>query len=194
MPLPKLTKKRKRTKKVLKSTILTSTPNKLLLEEKVDEKKNLVKKKSVTQVTKSLFAQKKRDEKKIYSESSSQSDTEISLQDDSLTDVSFEVENSDEDENEEIVEGEYALVKVHGKKSFRLFVAKILGRNDEGFNVKFFKKAQNTMKFSETIEENVISSSDIVKRLSLPLIASSGRFQGMLTFSNNFEDYTNLLV
>ncbi|KAJ8932480.1 hypothetical protein NQ318_001655 [Aromia moschata] len=58
---------------------------------------------------------------KVDSGSSSQSNTEISLHDDSLDDISLEVEDSEGEENEEIVTGGYALVKVHGKKSFRFF-------------------------------------------------------------------------
>lgn len=193
MPLPKLSKRRKRTKKGLKSTILTSTPNKLLLEEKANEKKNLVKQMSVKKVTKTLFSEEKDEKSKVDSGSSSQSDTEMSLHDDSLDDISFEFEESEEDGNEEIVAGSYALVKVYGKKSFRLFVAKILERVEEGFKVKFFKKAQKTMKFSETSEENTVSYSDVIKKLSQPILGSSGRFQGMLTFPNNFDQYENIL-
>ncbi|KAK5649388.1 hypothetical protein RI129_000417 [Pyrocoelia pectoralis] len=70
----------------------------------------------------------------------------------------------------------YALVKVHGKKSFRLFVARILESKEEGFKVQFFKKSRNTMKFSETVKQNTISCSDVVKRLSQLILGSSGRF------------------
>ncbi|KAK9703521.1 hypothetical protein QE152_g4377 [Popillia japonica] len=143
----------------------------------------------VKKVTKTLFSR----ERKVDSGSSSQSDTDMSLHDDSLDDISFEIEDSNQEEEEKIVTGSYALIKVHAKKSFRLFVAKILEIIEEGFKVQFCKKSKTTMKSSETVEENTISCSDVVKRLSQPILGKSGRFQGMLTFRNNFDEYENII-
>lgn len=67
--------------------------------------------------------------------------------------------------------GEFAIVRVSGKKSYRLFVAKILSKSGIGLSVQFYKKAP----------------------LSKPVSGSSGRFKDMLSFSKDLSNYMNTL-
>jgi len=61
-----------------------------------------------------------------------------------------------------------------------------------GYEVKFLKRHNQTMKFIETDEESYVKSSDIIRKLSKPITSSSARYQNMKSFSTDMSDLTNI--
>lgn len=90
--------------------------------------------------------------------------------------------------------GDFCVTKVFGKTAnyFRLFVARVMEKENGGYIVSFFKRYNPTMKFKETEEESFIRESDIVRKLTQPITASSARYNNMIGFAEDLSDLTNI--
>lgn len=88
--------------------------------------------------------------------------------------------------------GTFAVVKVGGKtkQSFRLYVAKVLEIEEDGYVVTFLKKCTQGLRFAQTEEEAFVKEEDFVRRLSKPSSSSSSRFKDMIAFNNDLTDIT----
>lgn len=131
--------------------------------------------------------------------SSSEDSNAFSLQD---SDNTFRLLSTSEDEfqeeNEEnfvnkndFLPDDFLVVKVYGKKgkSFRLYVTKVLYRDDDEYVGVFYKRVPNTWKFSETDEEASFLPQDVVKKLQPDdVIKTSSRFKDMISFTNDMTD------
>lgn len=65
-------------------------------------------------------------------------------------------------------------------------------KDNGGYNVSFFKRHNQTMKFKETEEESYIRESDVVRKLTRPVTASSARYNNMIGFAEDLSDLTNI--
>lgn len=100
-----------------------------------------------------------------------------------------------EDEDEVTLKpGDFCIAKVFGKtiNSFKLFVAKVMEKEEEGYIVSFFQRHNETMKFKETAEESYIRKSDVLRSLPQPITASSARYNNMVGFTDDLSDLSNL--
>lgn len=88
--------------------------------------------------------------------------------------------------------GDFAVVKVSGKtkQSFRLYIAKVLEVEEDGYVVTFLKKCTKGLRFAQTEEEAFVKEEDFVRRLSKPSSRSSSRFKGMIAFNDDLSDIT----
>ncbi|CAH2015814.1 unnamed protein product, partial [Acanthoscelides obtectus] len=166
IPLPIISKKRKRTRKGLKSTLLTSTPNKEELENieqekkrKMEEKERKAKIKMDKKVKRNVFKEKQNLTRK-NSETSSESESGLSLHDSSSD---LNLSTSDDETVREFTPGQFVVVKVYGKnkKSFRHYVMRIIEVMEDGCSGRYFKKASDTQRFIETTEEFFVNKCDI---------------------------------
>lgn len=115
-------------------------------------------------------------EDKEFSESSSEEDTNNVL--------------SLDKSNSKFSLGEFAVIKVMGKtkNSCRLYVVKVIEFDEEGYIGRFYKKTPGVFKFAQTDEEALFKApEDVIRRLNKPNICSSGRYQGSITFLDDFE-------
>lgn len=198
IPLPIIQKKRKRTRKGLKSILLTSTPNKEQLEKVEEEKQYKIEEKRRKQsirknkaIMRNVFEEKGSKLKETRNESSSDS-SKISLHD-SSSDFDFsEIESESNSDSAQLSAGEFVVVKVYGKTkdAFRFYVIRIIAIMDDGCHGIFYKRAPNTMRFQETDEESFVNNSDIVRKLSKPLQTTSARFKNLLKFATDLSDLT----
>lgn len=180
IPLPKVQIKRKRLGKGLKSTLLTSTPNKERLEQLATEKEAAIEKKKV----KKWDFNQKPAQKKTKTANSSSLDIE--------SDISVHNCDSEVSLFSELQAGDFALVKVFGKSkdSMRLYVAKIItSEADENF-VLFYKWTPKTLHFTETTEEAFIKKENIFLKLSKPVQCSTARFYNMISFSDDLTGFS----
>ncbi|CAH1111890.1 unnamed protein product [Psylliodes chrysocephalus] len=122
IPLPLLTKKRKRTKKGLKSTLLTSTPNKEQLEILEQEKRRkieLKKRKEAIRrnntMVRNFFEEERSKLKENQNQSSSDSDVQMSLHDSSSDMNYFESDSELSSGSAGLNVEKFAVVKVYGK-------------------------------------------------------------------------------
>ncbi|CAH0559401.1 unnamed protein product [Brassicogethes aeneus] len=197
IPLPILTKKRKRTRKGLKSTLLTSTPNKEELENIEQQKRRKIEEKEIKAsikrnktIIKKVFDEKENSLKKNEYQSSSESEAQFSLHD-SSSDMNFSESDAESNSGPPgYTSGEFAVVKVCGKTkdSFRLYVIRIIAMMDDGCNGIYYKRVPNTKRFLETEEEFFVNRADIVRKLSKPLPGSSARFKDFVSFSTDLSD------
>ena len=200
IPLPVLTKKRKRVRKSLKSTLLTSTPNKEELERIEEDKRRKIEEKIRRQnarrnktAVRNVFEKKENKIKENQKQSSSDSESQMSLHDSSSDDMSFpECESESNDGSIGLSIGKFAVVRVHWKtkNAFRLYVFQITATDNDGYHGIFYKRAPNTMRFSETNEEFYVNKEDIVLKLSNPLQGSSARFKDFVSFSTDLSEMT----
>lgn len=198
IPLPRITIRRKRTGRGLKSCLVTSTPNKKRLEDEEKEKERVTISKKV-RATRALFPVAKRRKAKCASSSrgqlpqtcsSSDSESDSYSLHNSSSDFEklFSSSENDEDEpNDHLQVNRFVVVKVKGKtkNSMRLYVSKILRVLQEGYDVLFYKRVPGTQRFVETTEEAFVDSEDIFMALSKPVVNSSGRFKDTISFSND---------
>lgn len=84
--------------------------------------------------------------------------------------------------------------KSFGKSAgaFRLFVTKVVDTMYGGYEVRFFKRPGQTMKFIEREEHAFKKASDIERPLSKPMACSSTRFKDIIWFSTDLSDLTNI--
>nr|CAI5837246.1 unnamed protein product [Callosobruchus analis] len=188
--------KRKRTRKGLKSTLLTSTPNKEELENIDREKKRKVEAKKRRKSTKrnktavrNVFGEKYNSVKKNQYQSSSESESQFSLHDSSSDMFSLDSDAESDSSLPGFTSGDFAVVRVCGKTkdSFRLYVMRITAVLDDGFNGIYYKRAPKAMRFFETDEEFFVNRSDITRKLSKPLPSSSARFKDFVSFSTDLS-------
>lgn len=130
-------------------------------------------------------------------------------EDDSTSEDShFSLEESDEDEEFDEVEPadlaqdisessklslhDHVIVKVMGKNKtcYRLYVAKVIEFDEEGYIGRFLKKIAQTNKFRETDEEALFKVDDVVRRLPTPKPCTTSRFKGLLYFEEDLSDFT----
>lgn len=220
IPLPKISIKRKRCGKGLKSQLLTATPIKEQMEKDAMEKEKLASEKQKrAKERKQQAIEKKRcklhfptslakkGKKKVgvsadYS-SESESESDFSVHDSSSDldiDLIFGEEKFEETEEATsskkiqipLTPNDFAVVKVQGKtkSSFRLYVAKIISMYQDGYEGLFYKKIQGAYKFIETQEESFIPSDDIIMKLSKPICIKSSRFNNAIAFSEDLSEYT----
>nr|XP_022909548.1 uncharacterized protein LOC111420741 [Onthophagus taurus] len=112
------------------------------------------------------------------------------------SDDSLELSDSEKETNaDNLSPDDFAVFKVFGsdKVSFRLYVGRIQEADDNGYQVKFFKRRGHNMQFTETEEESYVQQSELCRKLSEPLKHTSSRYNDMLHFSTYLKDLTNLL-
>lgn len=85
--------------------------------------------------------------------------------------------------------GDFVIIKLASKKSYRHYVGKVVDKYDDGdFSVSFLRKsAGGKFVFPNVIEENSITREEVVKVLEPPVI-SRDRF----SFTADFDLYPNL--
>lgn len=141
----------------------------------------------------------KKSTKGLLHESSSEDDSDYSIQD---SDKAFRLSTTSEEDFEcEATENlqipndffpeDFLVVKVHGEKgkTFRLYVIKVLYPEDEGYVGVFYKMVPHTWKFSETNEEASFLPQDVVRKLQpSDNIKTSSRFKNMMSFKNDMTD------
>ena len=77
--------------------------------------------------------------------------------------------------------GDILVVKFHGKKSYRLYVVKVLYSEDNEYVVKFYKRVPSTWRFHETEKEAAFLPEDVLKKLQPnDNIQTSARFKDMI--------------
>lgn len=145
-----------------------------------------------------LLKGQKKKRKKLFTRSSSEdsnsnysiqdSDKEFILSTTSEEDPDFGIPESPQLPNT-FAPGDFLVVKVHGKKSYRLYVAKVLYPEDDGYVGKFYKRVPNTWRFQETEEEAAFLPEDVIKKLQPnDNIQTSARFKDMITFVNDMSE------
>ena len=107
--------------------------------------------------------------------------------------MSHSDEEIDEHDVNSVQVGEY-FVEVYGKskENFRLYIAKVTNQTNVGYDIMFFRRHSQTMKFMETEEESHVAKKDVVRKLSEPLKSSSTRFKDMISFTNDLSDLSNI--
>lgn len=199
-PLPKAEplRKTKRSRKSKKSEVLTDTPVKERIENETLErleKKNKVKKRMQKTTNEESKAKKQKHVKKLWEESSeeeewveSESDSNFELED---------LEDLDEDLGE-INEGDFALVKVCGKKKgvYYYYVAEIMKKYESEYEVKYMKRILPGFSFIFDSEDTYTALlSDIERKLPKPTsVKGTERTKKHFIFPVNFECYNHINV
>lgn len=177
-PFPKagLRKETRKGRKKKKSIIATDTPEKeALLEIKMKREKNV---KAVEKVKKRVL------------ESSSESETEVVLEDDSSVDLEFEPLN----ECEEVEDGSHIIARVYRNKTNdgRNFVAKVCDISERGYEVTFFKRLFPASRFTITDEKAFVLKQDVVAKLPNPIADTRPRFKDSIYFNVDLVQYSLL--
>ena len=177
------------------STILTSSPYKRVLEEKAEQSKNKKTKLSKPKSKKSIFHTEP---------ASDDSDSELSnnqmltLDDDSISDLSEFTQDTDEGELknptiQQLDEGDYVLVRFLTKKSEKYFIGKIESTDIDANNadVMFLKRkptkgGQFLFSFPQTLDAAEISIEDIMCRLNPPTSGGTQRTGDFFTFTSQY--------
>lgn len=76
------------------------------------------------------------------------------------------------------------------KNCFRLYVAKVIEFDEEGYIGRFLKKSGQVNKFKETDEEALFNVEDIVHRLPPAKSCFTSRFKGLVYFEEDLSDFT----
>lgn len=144
-----------------------------------------------------LKGQKNKRKKQFTRSSSEDSSSNYSIQDSDkeliLTTTSEEEPDFGISESPQLpntfAPGDFFVVKVHGQKSYRLYVAKVLYPEDDGYVGKFYKRISHTWRFQETEEEAAFLTEDVVQKLKPNLnIQTSARFKDMMTFVDDMSE------
>ncbi|KAJ8949284.1 hypothetical protein NQ314_008272 [Rhamnusium bicolor] len=158
IPFPKIIKNRKRTGRSLKSTLLTSTPNKERLMELEEEKEKAAREKERKATLKMLKIKTRNGgvKRKVFEEESS-SDDSVALSFQDSNDFCDLFSSADEENDSDSVlptprPEDFVLVKVFGKDSYKLFIAKVVKPDNDGYEGVFYKRMPNTFRFCETTE------------------------------------------
>lgn len=166
-----------------RTRILTWTPEKQQIEEMLT-KRNKNKKTSVQKVT-----------KKILQESSDEdgdNDIDMELKDSSSDDESVQDSEDEELEYEDILKGDFLLIKILGKKRVKHYVAEVLNCYSKSeFQVLYYKKYGDGKKFSKSEKEIYdISVEDIIRKLPAPKCEGGSERQILLiSFKLDFASY-----
>lgn len=83
----------------------------------------------------------------------------------------------------------FVLIKLHGKKTYRHYVGKIIEQHDDGdFSVSFMRRSEDgKFVFPNVVEEKCVIMEEIVTLLKPPHV-SRGRF----SFGDQLDVYQNL--
>lgn len=159
-----------------KSIIATDTPEKdALLAEKMRRGKNL--------------PALEKAKKKVL-ESSSESETEVVLADESSDNLEFE----DLNESDKIENGSHIIARVYRNKAKdgRNFVARVFNTAEKGYEVDFFKRLFPANRFSITGEKALILKQDVVAKLPNPITDTRARFKDSIYFNVDLLQYSLL--
>ncbi|XP_069685426.1 uncharacterized protein [Periplaneta americana] len=107
-----------------------------------------------------------------------------------LEEVGENTSDSDQDSHENEVEpiyslhsGDFVIVRVSGKNTSRNYVAQIVNRAVDGYDVKFFKRQIASNRFIETDETvSFLSYEETVLKLPEPIKDNKKRFENMTYF------------
>ena len=135
---------------------------------------------------------------KIVDSSSGSSDEDIlSLASTESTEHNSDLEQSDSvKETSKIQEGDFALVRVLGKRKEHFYVAEVLTKKHNDLHVKYLKRIKNNLginKFvynSDTVYE--MTTDDVLKKLPAPIsVGATARQSRFLLFDvmGLFDDY-----
>lgn len=201
MMQPALSSKEKKTKVGSGAEVLTSEE----VYQRLSEKKLHAKSKKKPKAQKRLMYEesgtsatvppkKKKKKKQIVSETSDESGSDAaSLRSDSDW---FEEEEEPSVEEAITAEGDFLVSKVFRKngKSFSLYVAKVIEVVDGGYTVQYLKRQPKVMKFAyDDMNTYFLKRCDVFRRLSKPFFGSQGRGKGLITFTTDLSDCSNLL-
>ncbi|KAK4882225.1 hypothetical protein RN001_005544 [Aquatica leii] len=179
IPQPVTSKASKSTRKK-HSEIITSSPMKTVLEE--NER---------SQVIRKVLQEESSDDENIEIPTQDSSSDDDNYLEKIIEEANIEMETEREIDNTSILEGDFVLVELKGKKSARHYVAEIIKNFGEGhFEVIYMKKMLGCNKFvkCETVYE--IDESDIVKKLPKPTaVGGSGRRMEQFSFPIDFMSY-----
>lgn len=107
------------------------------------------------------------------------------------SDDNLNCSNDSEDEKGITDVGDFIIAKVFGKNSMRQYVAQIIKKLNDGYEVKFFSRHASSYRFIESKEEPAFLSFDeVVLRLPPPLKDKRARFLDMLYFNYDLTIYT----
>lgn len=187
-PYPKAApRKTKGGRKKGKTRILTETPEKNQIEAEFLERQAKKSKAKVRKVTKQVFDESSDDDVEIPVQNSSD--------DDDYLEKLVEDENAERNEeitmeNEMILEGDFVLVELKGKKSVQHCIAEIKKILEDGFDVIYLKKIMNSNKFVKTEQFYEITESDILRKLPKPsVVGGSERLNEQLSFQIDFMSF-----
>lgn len=189
-PYPKAApRKTKGGRKKGKSRILTETPEKNEIETEYLKRQAKKAKTKVQKVT-----------KKVFEDSSDDENAEIPLQDSSsdgdyfeklVEEENMEIQQERDIENSTILEGDFVLVELKGKKSVRHYIVEIKKISGKRYlEGVYLKKIMNSNKFVKSGELYEIDESDILKKLPKPsVVGGSERRMEQFSFSVDFMCY-----
>lgn len=141
-----------------KCRIATDTP------EKIEHEERHAKKKPKKEKIKSV-------KRKIGQDEDTNEEDKIYFHDNSSEDELVFDSNEDIPNLKDVREGEYLIVKVHGKASIRNYAAKVLSKFHNGYEVNFLKRHVISNRF--TLHENdqaFVPFADVLFKLPLPII------------------------
>jgi len=181
-----------------RSEELTDTPVKTRIEQEAAERQEKKRQKEERRKMKELSNKNKKSasvNKKLKLSISSDEDDEDEWKEDPSGDE-LEMEELSEDDNPNIEPGDFALVKVSGKKNTYFYAAEIVNKTvDTHYEVKYFKRVQGTFKFVSGNEDVYIAlESDI--ELKLPRPTTHGRTERtiqQLSFNVDLSNYSKNL-
>ncbi|KAK3744950.1 hypothetical protein RRG08_048346 [Elysia crispata] len=181
-PFPKAIKPAKPTQRARKkrsTTILTSSPARAaLFQESEIKKAKLGKPKREAKSKKSLF-------QSVAKDVSSSSESEFEFSDSSADDI--------DDTDEDVIEGDFVVVKVAGKSRIVNFIARVDTIDNDKYGGVFLRKVLSRMtgKPSFVIDNNdeaLFKKQDILAKLPIPsVVGGSARRENQFTFSCNLE-------
>ena len=190
-PLPKAgpRKSNGNNRRKASTQILTSTPvrDSILLNMKVKAKPTVTEKAAVKKNLFKTSTSKKKTKKTIESESDSDSESDIICPRDS---------ESDAESVQDIMEGDFVVLKVMGKTRSANFIARIDRQNEDGtFDGCFLRKLPSKSTVAPTFvidecDEGSFGKEDILKILPSPkAIGASARTAGHFAFSCNLQKF-----
>ncbi|XP_069675538.1 uncharacterized protein [Periplaneta americana] len=114
-----------------------------------------------------------------------------------LEEVGENTSDSDQDSHENEVEpiyslhsGDFVIVRVSGKNTSRNYVAQIVNRAVDGYDVKFFKRQITSNRFIETDETvSFVSYEETVLKLPEPIKDNKKRFENLTYFDFDFMPF-----
>ena len=163
------------------SSVLTDTPQR----NKLAEAKT--KRKAGTKSQAKVVKRKGKPSRQLFQESSSSdSETEMQLNDDSGSDIGQE-------SPEEIIEGDFLIVKVRGKSRVLNYTARVDvadGDDLEGvFLQRMLARNKDTPVFVlNTKDQALWSRQDVLKKLPVPSVSGSSR-RSLFRFNCNLDDW-----
>lgn len=119
-----------------------------------------------------------------FDDSSSDESLEEPMYTEDKDDMDPEDFGNDEDVcDTEIEIGCWVLVKYPTKKAVKHFVAQVLGKEEEGWNLKFTEYKQEKFKWPIEMDTDVMNDQDIIRVLPDPILGRRGNFIFNVDFS-----------